>query len=208
MSGLAQLWPLQGARNSRKCPCELACFGAATHHVGARYRPACARRLLARRRAVPLVGAIGLLALAAGWFLGHLAVFRWMLLAVPLIALCWAGLLWKSGLLPFPAAGILCLLQAPTLSAMLGHFQLPYVYGAGAANLLIWAAVPLWLAPKRTPLPVAAGALFFGVAAGWAAANAFPPASAFVVCSLTFGAARKRSSMPFGLFHPGYFTTL
>jgi hypothetical protein len=156
-----------------------------------------------------LVALFGILGFLAGWLLGRIAILHWMLLSLPLIVLSLATLLCRSKILSTHAAAILCMLQIPTLAILIGHSQAFNFYGAGAANLLLWSAVPLWLAPKSSAALVSAGSLVFGMAAGWSVLPllvGFP--GTVVVCSLTLYAARRRPGMPYGLFHPGYLTTL
>lgn len=197
------------ARGAPACPCELDCYGGAGRVIRVLYRPACRRMLPARRCPRYLVALSGVLAFLAGLLLGSISIFHWMLLSLPLTVLSWATLLGRSKILSTHAAAVLCLLQLPTLGSLIGHPQTFNLYGAGAANLLLWSAVPLWLAPKSSPALVSAGSLVFGLAAGWCV-QSLPVGlpGTVVVCSLTLYAARKRPSMPYGLFHPGYLTTL
>ncbi len=156
-----------------------------------------------------LVALFGVLAFLAGWLLGHIAIFHWLFLSLPLIVLSLALLLCRSKILSAHAAAILCLLQIPTLGTLIGYPQAFNFYGAGAANLLLWSAVPLWLAPKSSAALVSAGSLIFGIAAGWSVLSLLVGLpGTVVVCRLTLDVARRRPSMPYGLFHPGYLTTL
>jgi hypothetical protein len=214
--GLAQSIRNSPRRRSReregrtpKCPCELDCYGGAGRAIRIVYRPACRRMVHASRTSKYLLASFGVLAFGAGWFLGRFTILHWMLLSLPLIVLSWVTLLSRSKILTAHAAAILYLLQIPTLGTLMGLSPWFNLYGVGAANLLLWAAVPLWLAPKGSEVLVCAGAMLFGLAAGWAA----PPfrvelPGAIAVCCFTFYAARKSPSMPYGLFHPGYLTTL
>jgi hypothetical protein len=177
------------------------------------YRQACQERLRVKpglnRKAV----CSAILAVAAGAIVGRFPVSQWLLLAVPLTACLWSLVLARSGILSLGGAGSLAALQFTTLAWLLGWRMSAIESGAAAANLILWAGIPLWLVRRRGAGLVAASAVLFGLATGQfaihsAAADVTQLVSGAATCGFTLWMGRKRLTMPHGLFYPGYLASL